>query len=282
MQRGFRRIDYLKFAVNQPHDLVQEEYAAEWSVRMGDSVSNWGHTGGTHMYVAAGKLPGQSSYIFEAWGEHADHLAYSLHQRWWRWLRRIDLRTDVPALNDIEMRRAAQYLLMRGVKCKTVYYMDTAPRRKTNQRDVGGIGLVLNSRKSAQHAVIYKRGYEPVAVEYRMQDVMAQELGRQIAEVHGWMEDGMRYDAVIKAMEESAGRFFEKTLGGSPGDLLALADTAAVVSGLHQDALPGLEECIAAEDQWAAMSDEEQTALQDVCWEPTPQGWKNREPDQAP
>lgn len=280
MLRSNGRLDYLKFMFKMEHDSFQAHVVSGYHralMRCGVSIDN----GAVHKLTALGpgadKLP---RYIIEIWGEEADKFAERMPASWVGHLRRIDFRFTIGDLTAEQMRSIQRAVSLPG-GVKPAQIIDSRPRKKKGEsRDVGGVGLYFNSRKSDRHAVVYKRGKEEAAFEFRLRDKKAAEAGENawrlmMSDTSMSPRDALRFEMALWSEEFERERF--------SGDVGQWAWAMASAGDKLLAAVEQMEmfaETAEEREFWASMSTEEQLDMQRITVEPTPQGW--RESTKAP
>jgi hypothetical protein len=269
------RFDYIKVLFRQDHDHFQAD-----TLPTLNGVISWTDEVGmlrtcSNLTVLPSK-PGETSrYIFEVWGPMADRFAMYMPATWWECLRRIDLRAELNDLDPNQMRDAVRYLAHRESK-HNVSLFDSKPRAKRGEnRDVGGIGMYWGSRKSGQHGVIYKRGNEAPAAEYRLRDKSAQEFGHLVTEQCKSNNQPCGAAYALIDMQHMAAAFWGSRISGELDRTLeGAAKQGALLNKVAQQ-MGLFDETEAERNYWASLSTEEQLDLSRQTWEPTLQGWKD-------
>ena len=269
------RFDYVKLFFSQDHDYFQ----AHTLPLINTAISYCDPVGQlrtcSRLSALGGSNPKESRYIFEVWGPMADKFALHMVPRFWANLRRLDLRVELDELSQQQMLDASRYLAHRETKHNTALF-NSQPRHKRGEaRDIGGIGIWFGSRKSAQHGVIYKRGKEQPAAEYRIKDREAQRLGHAViqqTEEKGWLSG---YTFAMRDMLEMNAAFWGSRVGSDLSQTLKnAAKQGAQLSEVARQ-LGLFDETPEEASAWQELSTEEQLDLQNVTWELTPKGSHN-------
>lgn len=196
--------------------------------------------------VMSGKDGKDANFCVEVWGETANYVAQSLPLVHWLKVNRIDLRRTLRQRTDVEMRAFQRRALRMGAKGRNMTILNSKARTKTDSRDVGGQGVVYGSRKSDSHAVIYKRGSELPAVEFRLSGPNCRQLVRdQVYETYFSLREQVpAYNLALVMMASTAALFFERTIGS--------AFVEEVVSAWIENEQASEELMVAARDRVAA------------------------------
>lgn len=185
------RPDYAKFIFHVENDLFHTFYNqfCEKSHECkfhGDFLKNH------HVSVFPGKDVQTGRYILEVWGEWAGIVNY-LPVRWMLYLTRFDIRGVLWDTSQEQIQSVGQALQL-GDCPYNVETFNSKPASKRFGRDRGGVGFRVGSRKSDICLVVYQRGQEKPAMEFRFQGptlrkmynpVVAQEKAYQ-GTVSGW------------------------------------------------------------------------------------------------
>ena len=145
---------------------------------------------------------------------------------------------------------------------RNIYTFNTKERQKTNSRDVGGFGMMVGSRKSNQHTVLYVRAKENAVVEFRFQGVIAEDIGYHArARIAQSNEDGNEC-GVIEALTATLQLPVKGELGKAFGlfsiqGLEQRMRSATANVRRMQDALEWVE-TKEEEEWWASLTQEEQ------------------------
>jgi len=173
------RPDYAKFTLEMESDLFQTMYrgfcrAAQDSKFEGDFLKDHKVT------CMPPRNGGKPRYVVEVWGEQTG-LVRKLHHGWMAWLRRFDVRGIIWDA-DVKNVQALGQALQLGGTAYNVETFNSKPASKRLGRDRGGVGFRIGSRKSDLCAVCYKRGGDPVALEFRFQGPTLRHLCQPILE----------------------------------------------------------------------------------------------------
>jgi len=267
------RIDYIKFIIKTDDQEFQDRYMPV--VR---SISSWLNKNGrrdgklTPLGVEAGGL---RRYCIEYWGDAAADAAQMVPLTWYNVMYRVDYREEVEVIDSDDLRAMQAYVSVRPSGRTSTSTFTTRPATKTNQRDVGGIGIRFGSRKSDDHAVLYKRGQERTAFEYRRQGKSANELGKFIATCGGQRLEPKPYEQLLREMKTSSARFLNRVLGiSNPAQIMQMADEAQAYMPMLFDK-GNAEELAEAEAWWSELTEDEQIEWQRQGFGPTLKGQKD-------
>lgn len=266
------RIDYLELWFNNDPTYVQGTVMPMLASFQDDLPPEKQSMSKEWNMVVVKRKDGGTGYKLSVWGWLATSVAHNMPPAWLKRLRRADMRYKTIYLDVERIRGLQAYLVMHPIKRLQVLTFNTPVSMKTDQRDVGGFGVRLGSRKSDQHIAIYKRGVEPIAIEFRLR-------GRKLAELceaeyqHSLMGDASKVRFNLRnAMECALAERWQTLFGtdnyqGAPaqweqmGAQLTMLEEAFDVSEFTQ-----------AEEWFAGLSEEEQAEWQDDTFEPTPKG----------
>lgn len=265
-------LDYIKLLFRVDHDWFQDYIlpSANGLLSLIDPVgllkktSNW--------TVLPSKVGEPSRYILEVWGQDADTFARIMPGSWFNNARRLDIRDVLPDLDAQTMRDAVRWLNHQEHKFNTALF-DSKPRQKRGgNRDVGGVGIYFGSRKSGQHGVIYKRGNERPAIEYRVQDHVAHAIGASAAEQVSAIGGEDAFTNVMRQLRVSAWAFWGNRLGGEiVQSLNNAAKQGSMLSKVAQQL--GIFDELPEERQfWNDLTTEQQADFAKHTWETTPKG----------
>lgn len=159
---GYLTYDYAKFIFRGPRDLLQQKLAtlekahAEYCKEMDIPKTQ-------HFTVGPPPSPTLACYIYETWGIQSNFIN-RLPGPFARDLTRADVRVSDSNVTGTDINTIGIMFYMGGTGL-TVSLMNKKPAQKTQKRDSGGVGFYLGSRKSQLWGKLYKRGYEPTAME---------------------------------------------------------------------------------------------------------------------
>lgn len=151
--------------------------------------------GGFKYKLSSGKTGKDAYHKVEIWGEAADEFASYLSPGMWYRVSRLDWRLPLAAKSDVEMKQFVLAAQRKGAKRVNLTPFHTEPRMKNEKRDVGGDGICYGSRKTDQHFVIYKRGRELPAWEYRLANQTCRAQVEKIVRQH--YADPFNAEAII-------------------------------------------------------------------------------------
>lgn len=177
-RRWEESIDYLKFVVPMDYDRAQHTFAAikdEMSKLNGALVEKEDFK--ITVLNGTEESGGRARYCIEFYGTQTHYALLCVPAWFFSHLNRIDWRKETTKVMKTDVRaycieRAGQ---QKGRRNTTLF--NTKSRKKSHNRDVGGFGLLIGSRKSQSHSVVYQRGDEPTAIECRFQLDKAEEIG---------------------------------------------------------------------------------------------------------
>lgn len=268
------RIDYLKFVFTMEHDLfshkvnpvltsLQHNFTHDPQRQYPAKLTALGHQTG-----------GKRRYVYEAWGEFAHDIAAKAPLWVWKHCRRIDVRAETNMVTEDQLRGLASYYGAHKGGRVNVDVLNSRPRTKTNQRDVGGIGIRIGSRKSDHHAVFYKRGAELPAFEYRRQGKAAAEAGEAIAATAAWDDTGDVASIAVRYMQGAAEGWLFGALGVYTAEKLAQAGTVYHQKLLAVGDIPSPSEIEQAEE-WAENNADDFQRMQQSTFTLTTKGMKD-------
>lgn len=270
---GAARIDYLKFIIKTDEIEWQERYAP-----MFRSINDWlgmnGCTPGKVTPLGSG-ADGLRRYCIEYWGVTARHASEMVPHHWYNLLYRIDYREEVPVIDSDDLRAIQAYVSVRPSGRTGTSTFTTRPAKKNHQRDVGGLGVRFGSRKSDQHAVLYKRGQERTAFEFRLNGRSAQVLGRALDQLLIDNPSETRTTILLANLKAQSSRYLSKVAGvAQPEFLLQIADEAQAYMPMLFDK-GNAEELAEAEAWWTGLAEDEQVEWQRQGYGPTLKGQKD-------
>lgn len=244
-------IDYIKLVVRNDGAADHQNMASSW-LSLAEACNK--DRKSYNLSVVGGKGGTRSLTVLEVWGEAADRFADFMATPWWGYLRRLDIREviQVDAGNDTSL--ALDWAFLARPRNVNTAALDSKARHKSNKRDVGGRGLVIGSRKSARHAVFYKRGDEPAVYEFRAQDQLALEIGRKVVEDHDWSRDEGDKDAAISVALDASDDFLRKYYGTNNPS--AIYRKWAAEGLAHDEQLEKLLAASQPADFWTEAADE--------------------------
>lgn len=261
-------VDYVKYVFRSGWENNQNFYVPAWENALARLPYLGPNCGGAKMSVLPGTdSQGRTRYVYEAWGKMADHLWELLPTVWVNALYRLDIREELPTITEDHIAALQTSISLGSKGAVNTFMLNSRPRQKTNQRDVGGRGVQFGSRKSDQHLVIYKRGNEAAAVEYRIQNKKINEMTR--ASYLSWQNEHVSdvwQEIVANAMTMRA-TYQQKALGvsGTPG-LTGLLDMHKSRATQLRQALQ-FTETAEEREYWEGLSEEEQEQFQkDTFW----------------
>lgn len=243
--------DYVKLVVRNDGAKDHQEMAAEW-LSLAEKCS--GDKKSHSVSVVAQKGGATSATVVELWGKAADQFAAFMPNHWWCYLRRLDIREVVQPLGDDSDALALDWAFLARPRNVNTAALDSKPRHKNNKRDVGGRGLVIGSRKSARHAVFYKRGSEPAVYEFRAQDQLALEIGRAAAKEADGTSDAGPYEKALNLALVASDAFLRKYYGST--NPARIYNEWARQAAEHDEQLEGLVAATSEPDFWSIAADE--------------------------
>lgn len=256
-------VDYVKYVFRSGWENNQNFYVPAWENALA-RLPFLGHDcGGAKMSVLPGTdAQGRTRYVYEAWGKMADHLWELLPTVWVNALYRLDLREELAGISEDHIAALQTSISLGNKGAVNTFMLNSRPRKKTSTRDIGGRGVQFGSRKSDQHLVVYKRGNENAAVEYRMQNKKINELARSAYKC--WQDNNISnvWQEIVANAHTARSSYLYKAMGvnTTPG-LLGQLD-------LHLNRAKALrkaaqwEETDADRDYWASLTEEEQEDIQ--------------------
>lgn len=257
------RIDYVKFIVSMEYDLWQQVCltlnpainSPDCHLRERDN----------YKISCLGADPGNGHkrrYVLEAWGEYSIELAALVPLDFFEHLARIDWRAPLLHAQHEDIKSYIQQRVLSRVGKRNVTAFDTKNRQKTNTRDVGGVGLLLGSRKSEAHTSIYFRAEEQGAVETRHQGKAAERIGLYVCQTVDEQGPMAWYEALHSAtMQASKGELY-KACGVTEVYQLENAMKDASRKGrIIQQAMEWAEQQ-PERDYWESLTPEEQETAQ--------------------
>lgn len=264
-----RTVDYIKFVWRGGHDVFQS-YTLPHMDRLSEAAERRGINSLQVKYTVLGgnKMHNDERRITEAWGSFAHYLFYNVPTNWLNAVYRLDIRETLPTVTSDQV-SAIQTAIALGAKPKVnVVAFNTKPRHKTNSRDIGGVGITIGSRKSDHHGVVYARGTEEAALEYRVQN---KKINRLMKELYTMWQDDQVYDLrehVISELLVSRENFLQKAIGVETVKELAefAANAERRVQAMQNSA--SWAESIAEREYWQSLSEEEQKEYQEAVWFP--------------
>lgn len=159
---GYLVYDYAKFIFRGPRDLLQQKLAtienahAQYCKEMEIAKTQ-------RFTVGPPPSPTLACYIYETWGIQSNFIN-RLPATYARELTRVDVRVSDSSI-DTQRINTLGILFYLGGQGLTISLINKKPAHKTDKRDSGGVGFYLGSRKSQLWGKLYKRGYEPSAME---------------------------------------------------------------------------------------------------------------------
>lgn len=267
------KFDYLKFMFRTDPDQLQDNYYTEWA-RLLRKIDVSPTDTKICDFTALGRgVDGLNRYVCEIWGPKAEELSKHAPISWLNNLRRIDMRWELSDLNKQQVEDIQLAYAMASKKRRPNFF-NTPPRKKKKEtRDVGGTGLQWGSKKSRRHCVVYKRGQERLAYEFRLKDEAARDCGMQALATAMVMQisefaDALRIDFDLW-QEEWEREFFD-------GDVSKKMWAMASVGRKLREKGEELAEFAETDEErafWSELTAEQQLELQGLTVEPTPKGW---------
>lgn len=268
-----RRIDYVKFIFKTDEQQFQDLYKPSL-----DHINRMCDEGGDKM----GKLTalgtdadGLRRYCIEFWGESAVSAVVYAPMQWFNFVYRLDLRQEVPNIESDDLRAIQVYVSVKPTGRTGTSTFTTRPATKNHMRDVGGLGIRFGSRKSDKHAVLYKRGHERTAFEFRIQGRAAQEVGQAMFRNMDSPWFTTRREWLHRVLGEMSKVYLGKVAGvQDPAQLMQLADEAQAYMPMmfHKG---NAEELAEAEAWWSELTEDEQLEWQRQGFGPSVKGWKD-------
>lgn len=263
------RIDYLKLQFRVDSDILQSQVIPEIERIEGaalDNIENARRGKWTTLYT---KVKKQTIYIYEAWGLLADEIAKLLPQHRWGAVTRIDLRRELYNITPADMKWLQTFYSTHSVPKLGVNTFSTPQAFKTNQRDVGGIGIRFGSRKSDQHVVLYYRGKEGAAIEYRLQGKTCDKVMSDLQNMWNYNPEIDQYGSAVNTLFYYLMEYTNKYLGVKTlTDFREISRACAVNFPLAQDDIDP-EEVRRADDWWASLSEDTQRDWQQSTFDVT-------------
>lgn len=194
------RPDYAKFVFELPRGLFRqyyEEFCRESHNRKfkGDFLRSH------HIQALPTMDADRERTVLEVWGEWAGLVSSLPFDAWAPALKRFDVRgiqwdADGQSVLDVGQ------CLQRATIGYNVEVFNSKSASKRMGRDRGGQGFRVGSRKSDLCLVVYKRGGEPTAVEFRFQGrILRRALEMTVAT---WEKDDRVFDRWARLVEYSA------------------------------------------------------------------------------
>lgn len=270
--QAIQRIDYLKFIVKTDEREFQERYA--WVF---NDVNTWlvkqGCKPGKLTALGVG-TDGLRRYCIEWYGDSAGHAVEMIPTHWYTVMYRIDLREQMELIEAADIQAMQAYVAVRPKGRTGTSSFHTRPATKNHMRDVGGVGLRFGSRKSDKHAVLYKRGRERSAFEFRLQGRASQELGREWTKVWENNVDQTATAYLIRKLLEMRAKYLNEVAGvADPNHLMQLADEANAYMPMMFDDTEK-NEVAEANAWWTSLTEQEQLDWQRDNFKPTIKGWE--------
>jgi hypothetical protein len=217
------RIDYVKFNLRLEWDRAEQMIGTLLAAIRGEDCNLTEGKDFDFTCLGADLTgDGKRRYVIEAWGEYAIELAALVPLEWFEDLSRVDVQAKIPGVDakDVKAYATRRYMADKGKRNVTPY--DSKPRKKTNKRDVGGVGLTIGSRKSKRYTIFCARGQEDPYVETRAGNQTAKDLGAQVLQAVDERGPNHWYDAFIgAALQFHHGELYQAT-GAATAESLAL------------------------------------------------------------
>jgi hypothetical protein len=264
------RIDYVKFVVELEYDVAQHIFRVlNQAVHSADGCHLREKDNFKISALGATQDGQKRRYAVESWGEHAVELSALVPVEWHEHLSRIDYRQELTNVTAEELDAYITKLQMGNKGRRNISTFDTNYRRKTNTRDVGGKGAFLGSRKSASHTALYRRGGEVPVIETRFINSKAEAIGQQVLQAVDERGDTAWYEALHSAVRQAhAGEAWRAT-GCST---LTGLEGSCTVALTQMNRVQAAMEWVETEEEradWASLSTEEQTEMQEEGFVPT-------------
>lgn len=264
------RLDYVKFIVSMDYDLAQQVFRTlNGAISQPDCHLQ---ERDNYKVTVLGADPGNGAkrrYVVEAWGLYSVELAALVPTDWFEHLARVDWRAPLLKSNHEGIKSYIQQRVLSRNGKRNVTAFDTKNRQKTNTRDVGGVGLILGSRKSEAHTSIYFRADEQGAVETRHQGRAAERIGLYVCQSIDQGGALNWYEALHKAVEQASKSELYKACGVTEVcQLENLINDAERKGRIMQQAMEWAEHT-EERDYWSSLTPEQQEIEQGLANVPT-------------
>lgn len=261
------QIDYLKFVFSLDYDEMQRRHESIKRMLTFVEPNNPQLRGFKFSIIGFdAERPAERRCVFEFFGENTEKFGQVIPSSWLNDLARVDYRVPLLHVGDEDVKGLVQEMTLLQRGRRNVYTFNTKQREKTNSRDVGGFGMMIGSRKSNQHTVVYLRAKENAVAEFRFQNQVAQEIGfRTRARIIESNEDGIEL-GLIAALKSGLDLPVKAELGKAFGlfsiqELEQRMKRASANGRRMQQALEWVETNEEA-GWWASLTQEEQEAEQ--------------------
>lgn len=264
------RIDYLKFI--RPMDYDQGQQLLQPIVAMLNDADCPINEKDNYKLTLLGGTESSNQktrYVIEVWGLHCDRFVRGIERHWFEYLTRIDYRAPLKHTTTVSLDAYINQQVLSGKSKRNVSTFATKNRQKTNTRDVGGKGVIFGSRKSDSHTVIYYRGGDMPAIEMRLQNRKALDLGNQALYEN---ETAETTEAFLNTLERRLKIAAMSELYAATGysELIHLEGAMERAQALNNKMQAALEwsETQEEKEYWSSLTTEEQEALQRESWIP--------------
>lgn len=212
---------------------------------------------------------GRRRYKVEAWGEYSIELAALVPLEWFDDLSRVDVQAKLYGATR-ETVKADALMRFAGKKgARNVIPYDTKNRKKSNQRDVGGAGCSIGSRKSKRYTITCARADEVPYVETRAGGDCARDIGRTVLLTVDEKGPNAWYDALVEACWQFYRTELHQATGLRSAEGLKLAmDDARERERQMVKAMVWAEE-EQEREWWESLSAEEQEEILLQGWSPS-------------
>lgn len=207
------RVDYLKLLFTVDYDEGQR-IGGQWTAMMENHREHI-MSGNFKLRVLepTKNSNGRNRLILVAWGQAADVMVRIIPLAWFPRIVRIDFREEL-------LDRSEQAVLALGLKKmlekkgrRNVALIKSKPREKTDERDIGGYGFSVGSRKSDFQVVVYKRGNERPAVEVRLQNKSAKQFANEYHHMASLMPEKDDYNSIMAELDYIASKQVHNATG---------------------------------------------------------------------
>ena len=257
------QIDYLKFVFSLEYDEIQRRHDNLKRLLLNVDPNNPTLRGFKFSIIGFdASRPSERRCVFEFFGENTEKFAWAIPSGWLDNLSRVDYRVPLLHASDEDVKSIVQEMTLMTKGRRNIYTFNTKQREKTTSRDVGGFGVMVGSRKSNQHTVLYVRAKENAVVEFRFQNQVAEEIGYQArARIIESNADGVELGVI-----DSLTSVLQLPVKGELGKAFGLFSIQALESRMRQssknmrrmqDALEWVE-TKEEEEWWTSLSQEEQ------------------------
>jgi hypothetical protein len=267
------RIDYLKFIFTTEYDRFQANINPLLTSLQHNYQHDLARRYPAKLTPLGADTGGKRRYVYECWGDFAHTVAAKAPLWFWQHVRRIDVRAETDFVTLEQLQGLGSYYACHQNGRVNVDVLNSRPRHKDADRDIGGVGIRIGSRKSDHHAVFYKRGAEKAAFEYRRQGKAAVEAGLAIREAAAYDDTGDVASIAVRYMQGAAEGWLFGAMGVRTAEKLALAGEQYHQKLLAVGDVPTPSEIEEAE-RWAENNQDDFEQMKLAQFDTTPKGRK--------